>query len=78
MRWKTCLIVCLLALQTVIPAVAAQSSRLASKKSAKAKNTANGQTAAEWPLYGRDLAGSHYNPNEKQITPATVGRLKIK
>ena len=32
----------------------------------------------EWPLYGRDLAGSHYNPYEKTITPATVSRLKPK
>jgi len=29
-------------------------------------------------MYGRDLAGSHYNPNEKQLTPATVARLKPK
>lgn len=32
----------------------------------------------EWPLYGRDLAGSHYNPDERKITPATVSRLKPK
>jgi polyvinyl alcohol dehydrogenase (cytochrome) len=32
----------------------------------------------EWPLYGRDLAGSHYNPDEKIITPKTVSRLKPK
>ncbi|MFL6212620.1 MAG: PQQ-binding-like beta-propeller repeat protein [Blastocatellia bacterium] len=78
MRWKTCLIVCLVVLQTVIPSVAAQSSRLASNKTAKARSTANGQKSSEWPLYGRDLAGSHYNPAEKQITPATVERLKVK
>ncbi len=29
-------------------------------------------------MYGRDLAGSHYNPNEKTLTPANVGRLKVK
>jgi hypothetical protein len=29
-------------------------------------------------MFGRDLAGSHYNPTEKQLTPATVGRLKTK
>ena len=34
--------------------------------------------ALDWPMYGRDLAGSHYNPSEKQITPATVERLKVK
>src|SRR5437762_10476038 len=77
MRWKIRLSVCALALAMVVPSfVAAQSSRLAATKSAK--NAANGQTAADWPLYGRDLAGSHYNPNEKQLTPATVGRLKVK
>src|SRR3954468_7890908 len=79
MRWKTCLIVCALALSLVATSLAAaQSSRLASNKSAKAKNAANGQTASDWPLYGRDLAGSHYNPNEKQLTPGSVGRLKVK
>ena len=78
MRWKTCLIVCAVVLQTVIPSFAAQSSRLASKKSPKAKPAADGQASSEWSLYGRDLAGSHYNPAEKQITPATVGRLKVK
>jgi polyvinyl alcohol dehydrogenase (cytochrome) len=79
MRWKTCLIVCTLALSLVATSLAAaQSSRLASNKSAKTKTAANGQTSSDWPLYGRDLAGSHYNPNEKQLTPATVGRLKVK
>ena len=34
--------------------------------------------SSDWPMYGRDLAGSHYNPNEKQITPTTVSRLKPK
>ncbi|HLG14128.1 MAG TPA: PQQ-binding-like beta-propeller repeat protein [Blastocatellia bacterium] len=33
---------------------------------------------SDWPMYGRDLAGSHYNPTEKAITPATVARLKPK
>ncbi|MEN3331885.1 MAG: hypothetical protein V7641_1250 [Blastocatellia bacterium] len=79
MRWKTCLIVCTLALSLVATSLAAaQSSRLASNKSAKARNAANGQTSSDWPMYGRDLAGSHYNANEKQLTPATVGRLKVK
>lgn len=32
----------------------------------------------DWPMYGKDLAGSHYNPHEKKITPATVSRLKVK
>ncbi len=31
-----------------------------------------------WPSFGRDLAGSHHNPYETAITPATVSRLKTK
>jgi polyvinyl alcohol dehydrogenase (cytochrome) len=77
MRWKIRLSVCALALLMVVPSfVPAQSSRLAAAKSAKP--AANGQGAADWPMYGRDLAGSHYNPNEKQLTPGSVGRLKVK
>jgi polyvinyl alcohol dehydrogenase (cytochrome) len=76
MRCKT-LIVCALALSMNVAALAAgQSSPHA--KSAKAKTAAKTQTSSDWPLYGRDLAGSHYNPNETQLTPATVGRLKPK
>lgn len=60
----------------------AQSSNLDSKAtshaSAKTASNANGQSANDWPLYGRDLAGSHHNPHEKIITPATVSRLKVK
>ncbi len=79
MRWKIRLSVCAVALAVVIPSLAAaQSSKLAANKPAKAKTAANGQGAADWPMYGRDLAGSHYNPNEKQLTPASVGRLKVK
>src|SRR5437868_4198024 len=78
MRWKTRLIVCAIALVVTSSLAAAQSPHLAANKSAKAKNPANGQSSADWPLYGRDLAGSHYNPNEKQLTPATVRRLKVK
>lgn len=77
MRWKTWLILCALTLSMTAIA-AAQSSRTTSKKLAKARPMVNGQTSSDWPLYGRDLAGSHHNPNEKQITPATVGRLKVK
>ena len=29
-----------------------------------------------WPVFGRDVNGSHYNPDEK-ITPANVARLKV-
>lgn len=32
----------------------------------------------DWPNFGRDKAGSHYNPDETKITPATVANLKVK
>jgi polyvinyl alcohol dehydrogenase (cytochrome) len=38
----------------------------------------NAVSRSDWPMYGRDLAGSFYNPHEKKITPATVSRLKPK
>ncbi|HWQ34446.1 MAG TPA: PQQ-binding-like beta-propeller repeat protein [Blastocatellia bacterium] len=31
-----------------------------------------------WPVFGRDVYGSHYNPDEKTLTPATVANLKVK
>src|SRR5215472_10613658 len=31
-----------------------------------------------WPMYGHDISGSFYNPDETTITPATVSRLKPK
>src|SRR5262249_14245989 len=77
MRWKTCLVICTVALQmTLSPMASGQSSRLAPEKPKTGK--VNGQGSADWPLYGRDLAGSHYNPTEKKLTPETVGRLKVK
>ncbi|HYL99224.1 MAG TPA: hypothetical protein VEZ90_09735, partial [Blastocatellia bacterium] len=43
----------------------------------KAVHSVDGKQA-EWPLYGRDLAGSHYNPHETALTPETISRLKVK
>jgi outer membrane protein assembly factor BamB len=31
--------------------------------------------AADWPMYNHDLAGWRYNPAEKTLAPANVGRL---
>src|ERR1700750_537859 len=73
MRLKTCLIACALMLQLVFVSLAAgQSSQLKANKSSNSNNSAsaNGQTASDWPMYGRDLAGSHYNSHEKTLTPA--------
>ncbi len=50
--------------------VGAQKSNLRSAK--------NGRAQSSWTMYGRDLAGSHYNPDEKLLTPATVSKLKPK
>ena len=68
MRLKLSLIVCLSLLLT-LTGVSADSPKTPA---------ANGYGAADWPLYGRDLAGSHYNPQEKTLTPATASRLKVK
>lgn len=79
MRTKTCLLACLLVLCTVGASLAGGQSAGSRGARANPKSvSANGTGASDWPMYGRDLAGSHYNPNEKQITPATVGRLKPK
>src|SRR5882762_7758054 len=75
MRIRTPLIACALALCTMAMLVAAQTS----SRGPRASNaSANGQANSDWPMYARDLAGSHYNPNEKQITLETVSRLKPK
>ncbi|HXG67664.1 MAG TPA: PQQ-binding-like beta-propeller repeat protein, partial [Blastocatellia bacterium] len=72
MRLKSCLIVCALALQMVAVASAQQS------RNVKSVAGNGGARPSDWPMYGRDLAGSHYNPTEKLLTPATVSRLKPK
>ncbi len=44
------------------------------KKADKMKD----RPATNWPMFGRDLAGTHYNPDETVLTPTTVSRLKPK
>src|SRR6266513_617527 len=80
MRTKTCLLACLLVLCTFATTLAGGQSSGSRGARANATKTvsANGTGSSDWPMYGRDLAGSHYNPNEKQLTPATVARLKPK
>lgn len=75
MRLRACLIVCALALAVTAttPAVGQQSN-----KNAKAIAAKNGRESSDWPMYGRSIAGGHYNPTEKALTPATVSRLKPK
>jgi len=76
---KTPLILSTLGICLIATLVAAQSSvSRETRGGAKKIASANGVSSSDWPMYGRDLAGSHYNPNEKQLTPATVGRLKTK
>jgi polyvinyl alcohol dehydrogenase (cytochrome) len=77
MRTRTPLITCALAILAMATLVAGQTSAARGTR-ASAASAGNGQANSDWPMYGRDLAGSHYNPNEKQITPATVSRLKPK
>lgn len=80
MRIKPCLIACVLVLCTLAASLAAgqSSGSRGSRANATKIVSGNGTRSSEWPMYGRDLAGSHYNPNEKQLTPATVSRLKPK
>ncbi|HEX5734051.1 MAG TPA: PQQ-binding-like beta-propeller repeat protein [Blastocatellia bacterium] len=75
MRLRACLIVCALALAVTATVPAAVQQKGKNAKSIAAKN---GRETSDWPMYGRALAGGHYNPNEKAITPATVARLKPK
>src|SRR5262245_41174373 len=78
MKAKTSPVACvLLAFAIAAPLVCGQSAASRGTRSTKVAAT-NGAASSDWPMYGRDLAGSHYNPNEKQITPATVARLKPK
>ena len=78
MRLKIWLIACAILLETCLASFAAGQTARLSSKSSKTTASGNGQRSSDWPMYGRDLAGSHYNPNEKIITPATASRLKVK
>ncbi|MCI0489886.1 MAG: PQQ-binding-like beta-propeller repeat protein [Blastocatellia bacterium] len=71
MRLRICLMVCMLALLIAAFATAQQ-------RNVKSLSEAASNNSSDWPMYGRDLAGSHYNPHEKKITPETVARLKPK
>jgi len=51
-------------------------SALQSPKTASRQTTS--QSSADWPMFARDLQGSHYNPLERIITPANVKQLKPK
>lgn len=76
---KTPLIACSLALCSIVAPLAAGQTSATSARGTRASAAAtNGQSSSDWPMYARDLAGSHYNPTEKQLTPETVNRLKPK
>jgi polyvinyl alcohol dehydrogenase (cytochrome) len=78
MRHKSFWIACVLILQVFVSSFTNASSFNSAAESPK-KEPANGKVSpTDWPMYGRDLAGSHYNPLEKAITPTTVSRLKTK
>src|SRR5262245_66376320 len=78
MRTKSCVIVSLLVLSLIAASAAGQSSSSRGTRGNAKVAGGNGTSSSNWPMYGRDLAGSHYNPDEKQLTPATVARLKTK
>lgn len=77
MRLKIWLIACAILVEACLASFATGQT---AKKPTGSKPAAsgNGQQSSDWPMYGRDLAGSHYNPDEKIITPATASRLKVK
>jgi polyvinyl alcohol dehydrogenase (cytochrome) len=39
---------------------------------------ASKSSSANWPMFGRDIVGTHYNPDEKILTPENISRLKPK
>ncbi|GAA3438755.1 PQQ-binding-like beta-propeller repeat protein [Kutzneria kofuensis] len=40
--------------------------------------TGSAHPSGDWPTWTKDLSGSRFNGNEHRITPATVGKLKLK
>jgi outer membrane protein assembly factor BamB len=58
----------------------AQGAKTKSQKTASgsAAKSANGVDAKSWPVFGRDVMGSHHNPEESAITPQNVAQLKTK
>ncbi|MDQ0364762.1 hypothetical protein [Catenuloplanes indicus] len=34
--------------------------------------------SGDWPAWQGDLRGSRHNPDERRITPATAGKLRLK
>jgi polyvinyl alcohol dehydrogenase (cytochrome) len=82
MRLRTCFATCLIGTLLAVSFAAGQTASVKrtkrSGREVQAADKSVGVKASDWPMYGRDLAGSHYNPSEKLLTPATVGRLKPK
>src|SRR5581483_1671541 len=42
------------------------------------KPSVSSQKDNGWSVFGRDVSGSHYNPDESILTPSTVANLKVK
>jgi polyvinyl alcohol dehydrogenase (cytochrome) len=40
--------------------------------------TSKPANGGDWPVFGRDVSGSHHNPDENALTPASVSKLKVK
>lgn len=49
-----------------------------SSKDKKPKASQTSSDVGNWPAFGRDLMGSHHNPDETAITPQNVAQLKPK
>jgi polyvinyl alcohol dehydrogenase (cytochrome) len=71
-RWFW-LILALLLLAAALPLVKSQGQ---GGKPAARSTKLSGEAAGAWPMFGRDVSSSHYNPDEKTLTPANVAQLK--
>lgn len=72
MMKSTVLIILALGVAAAIPFAMSN----AQKRTVTRKGSAG--SASDWASFGRDVKGSHHNPDESTITPANVGRLKPK
>jgi polyvinyl alcohol dehydrogenase (cytochrome) len=70
-RYKSLLLICTLLLTAAaVPLIYGQGG--------KGKKPSASSAANDWTVFGRDVMGSHHNPDESKLTPQTVANLKTK
>src|SRR5690349_19381575 len=73
-RYKSLALICTLLLTAAaVPLIYGQGG-----KSKKLSASTASPAAGNWPVFGRDIMGSHHNPDESKLTPQTVANLKTK